>query len=197
MKVTVAEEEEEEEVFFRAKLSRRRTLGAILSCASSHRPRITNRTSIFRSYRPSVSLSLSHTHKHTHTPPLSHTRPFPSKENRQISERDDIGPPVVPGGQEIGLGSRNLRPSRRHVPREGTSRRSGYVTGTDNWMSEPPCVRTGMPYGALETSRTGLGIQSVRPLAFATSRNGLEQAGYSNSKLLDLHPPKHSLQWRS
>ena len=38
-------------------------------------------------------------------------RPFPSKENRQISERDDLGPPVVPGGQEIGLGSRrNLRP---------------------------------------------------------------------------------------
>jgi hypothetical protein len=27
-----------------------------------------------------------------------------SKENRQISERDDLGPPVVPGGQEIGLG---------------------------------------------------------------------------------------------
>ena len=34
--------------------------------------------------------------------------PFPSKENRQISERDDLGPPppFVPGGQEIGLGSR-------------------------------------------------------------------------------------------
>ena len=27
-------------------------------------------------------------------------RPFPSKENRQISERDDLGPPVVPGGEE-------------------------------------------------------------------------------------------------
>ena len=38
-------------------------------------------------------------------------RPFPSKENRQISERDYLGPHVVPGGQEIGLGSRNLRPS--------------------------------------------------------------------------------------
>jgi hypothetical protein len=25
-------------------------------------------------------------------------------------ERDDLGPPVVPGGQEIGVGSRNLRP---------------------------------------------------------------------------------------
>ena len=29
---------------------------------------------------------------------------------RQILERDDLGPPVVPGGQEIGWGSRNLRP---------------------------------------------------------------------------------------
>ena len=36
--------------------------------------------------------------------------PFPSKENRHIPERDDLGPPVVAGGQEIGLGSRNLRP---------------------------------------------------------------------------------------
>ena len=33
-------------------------------------------------------------------------RPFPSKEIRRISERDDAGPPVVlPGGQGIGLGS--------------------------------------------------------------------------------------------
>ena len=46
-------------------------------------------------------------------------------ENRQISERDDLGPPVVPGGQEIGLGSRNLRcpraearPTGRAVSRE-------------------------------------------------------------------------------
>ena len=30
-------------------------------------------------------------------------RPSPSKENRRISERDDPGPPVVPGGQGIGL----------------------------------------------------------------------------------------------
>ena len=47
-------------------------------------------------------------------------RPFPYKVNRQISERDDLGPPVVPGGQEIGLGSRNLRP-RAHVQGGGTS----------------------------------------------------------------------------
>ena len=43
-------------------------------------------------------------------------RPFPSKENRQISERDDLGPPVVPGGQEIGLGSRTLRPRAESRP---------------------------------------------------------------------------------
>jgi hypothetical protein len=46
-----------------------------------------------------------------------------SKENRQISESDDLGPPVVPGDQEIGLGSRKLRraearPTGRAVPRE-------------------------------------------------------------------------------
>ena len=40
-------------------------------------------------------------------------RPFPSKETRRISERDDPGPPVVPGGQEIGLGSRNLERADR------------------------------------------------------------------------------------
>ena len=31
-------------------------------------------------------------------------------------ERDDLGPLVVPGGQEIGLGSRNLRPSAEARP---------------------------------------------------------------------------------
>ena len=35
-------------------------------------------------------------------------RPFPSKETRRIPERDDLGAPFVPGGQEIGLGSPNL-----------------------------------------------------------------------------------------
>jgi hypothetical protein len=39
-----------------------------------------------------------------------------SKENRKISERDDLGPPVVPGVQEIGLGSRNLRPRAEARP---------------------------------------------------------------------------------
>jgi hypothetical protein len=49
---------------------------------------------------------------------------FPSKENRQISERDDLGPPAVPGGQEISLGPRNLRsraeprPTERAVSKE-------------------------------------------------------------------------------
>ena len=43
-------------------------------------------------------------------------RPFPSKENRQVSERDDLGPPIVPGVQEIGLGSQNLRPRAEARP---------------------------------------------------------------------------------
>ena len=48
--------------------------------------------------------------------------PFPSTENRQIQERDDLGPPVVPGGQEIGLGSRNLLLRRRHVQGRAVSK---------------------------------------------------------------------------
>ena len=43
-------------------------------------------------------------------PPALVRRPCPSKEKRQASQRDDLGPPVVPGGEEIGLGSRNLGP---------------------------------------------------------------------------------------
>jgi len=39
--------------------------------------------------------------------------PFPSKEIRRISERDDPGPPVVPGGLRIGLGSRTLERAGR------------------------------------------------------------------------------------
>ena len=39
--------------------------------------------------------------------------PFPSKEIRRISERDDLGQPFVPGSQEIGLGSRNLERAGR------------------------------------------------------------------------------------
>jgi hypothetical protein len=35
--------------------------------------------------------------------------PFLSKEHRRISERDDLSPPFVPGGQEIGLGPRTSR----------------------------------------------------------------------------------------
>jgi hypothetical protein len=67
----------------------------------------------------------------TRVPPYVR-RPFPSKENRQISERDDLGPAVVPGGQEIGLGSRNLRPQgkspgRRHVPRGAPPAKAGHM----------------------------------------------------------------------
>ena len=45
------------------------------------------------------------------SPVSSYVRyPCPSKKNWHMAERDDPGPPVVPGGQEICLGSRNLRP---------------------------------------------------------------------------------------
>jgi hypothetical protein len=46
-------------------------------------------------------------------------RPFSSKENRRISERDDLGPPFEPGGQEIGLGPRNLERADRWLGRAG------------------------------------------------------------------------------
>ena len=58
-------------------------------------------------------------------PTLRATHLFPSKENREIPERDDLGPQIVPGGQEIGLGSRNLLPRRKHVPLGALSQRSG------------------------------------------------------------------------
>jgi hypothetical protein len=77
--------------------------------------------------------------------------PFPSQESRHVLERDDLGPPVVPGGQEIDLGSRNLRPRRNHVPRGAPSRRSGWVIVTGRRMSEPPCARQGFPHGKPES----------------------------------------------
>ena len=65
-------------------------------------------------------------------------RPFSSKEHRQISERDDLGPPVVPGGQEIGLGSRNLRP-RTQVQGGGTSQgRAGSRERLGDWDGPMP-----------------------------------------------------------
>jgi hypothetical protein len=67
--------------------------------------------------------------------PVSHPTcdvSFPPKENRQISERDDLGPPVVPGGQEIGLGSRNLRPRAEARP-------SGLAGGLSPLVSAKAC----------------------------------------------------------
>jgi hypothetical protein len=65
---------------------------------------IVNKTSL--SLPPSLSLPLlfSLGWQVTRVPPYER-RPFPSKENRHIPERYDLGPPVVPGGQEITLGS--------------------------------------------------------------------------------------------
>ena len=83
--------------------------------------------------------------------PVSHPvssyvrRPFPSKENRRISERDDLRPPVVPGGQEI-PGDRFGIPK----PRE-----SGSVIGADLRDlrgNGPSCVlRKGVPQGQTES----------------------------------------------
>ena len=39
-------------------------------------------------------------------------------------QTQDYDKPVVPGGQEVGLGSQNLRPKRRHVPGGAPSLRS-------------------------------------------------------------------------
>jgi hypothetical protein len=82
----------------------------------------------------------------TRVPPYVR-RPFPSKENRrQISERDDLGPPVIPGGQEIGLGSRNLRrpraearPTGRAVSRERLGDWNGPPGGLSPHVSAKAC----------------------------------------------------------
>ena len=42
--------------------------------------------------------------------------PFPTKQRRHIKERDDLSLPVVPGGVEIGLGYRSLRPRAEDTP---------------------------------------------------------------------------------
>ena len=88
----------------------------------------------------------------TRVPPYVR-RLFPSKENRQISERDISARPSYQGlgGQEIGLGSRNLhhraeaRPTGRAVfisgvclphfcPRSNVIRRHGEVLrGGEGW----------------------------------------------------------------
>ena len=51
------------------------------------------------------------------------------KENRRVLERDDLGPPFVPGGQEIGDGVGIPKP-----------RESGSVIGADRRRSGPSCV---------------------------------------------------------
>ena len=56
-------------------------------------------------------------------------RPFPSKEIRRISERDDPGPPVVPGGKGIALGSRTLERARKE-PKKSLSEAQSH----DKWL---------------------------------------------------------------
>jgi hypothetical protein len=76
--------------------------------------------SVSRSLSLSLSVCFCLGWHFTRVPPYER-RPFPSKENRQILERDYLGPPVVPGGQEIGLGSRNLRPRAEARPTRAVS----------------------------------------------------------------------------
>jgi hypothetical protein len=87
-------------------------------------------------------------------------RPFPSKENRQISERDEIGPPVVPRGQEIGLGSRNLR-SRAQVQGGGTS---GGPHGQTESGGRVLAVNTGARAPRGGVTRQGVVLIDLQPL---------------------------------
>jgi len=55
---------------------------------------------------------------------------FPTKKRRNIVERNDLSPPVVPGGDEIGSGYRNLRPRNEgHAPRGAPSPRAAKSLG--------------------------------------------------------------------
>ena len=84
----------------------------------------------------------------TRVPPYVR-RPFPSKEIRRISERDDPGPPVVPGG--IGLGSRFPNP-----------RKSGSLIGADRQRFGPSCVLLKrVPQGRTESGGIVLAANAV------------------------------------
>jgi hypothetical protein len=80
--------------------------------------------------------------------------PFPSKEIRRISERDDPGPPVVPGGL-TGLGSVwDPEPSKERVGDWGGPERSG-----------PSCV---LPKGVPQSQTESGGIL-LAAICWATS----------------------------
>ena len=119
----------------------------------------------------------------TRVPPYVRS-PFPSKENRQISERDDLGPLVVPGGQEIGLGSRNLR-SRAKVQGGGPEARpTGRAISRErlgDWDGpikvKPPCVYPPAKAGHMAMAQRRVGIEyspsmlePVRPEAVLPDR---------------------------
>jgi hypothetical protein len=87
-------------------------------------------------------------------------RPLPSKENRQISKRDDLGPPVVQGGQEIGLGSQNLRP-------RAVARRSGRAGGLSPLVS---ARRATWPNGEWGCSTRRHMLEPVHPGAVLPDR---------------------------
>jgi len=108
-------------------------------------------------------------------------RPFPSKENRRILERDDAGPPCVPGGQEIGLGSRNLErelvgdllfsllcvAAKRAARPNGENSTRRHVLGPENMRPPPPThtPHTGFPMSA-HLSRPRLFQRHLRSLGW-------------------------------
>jgi hypothetical protein len=83
----------------------------VLTCALNSRTRVLgpcalsgNRDLFYLQKRPTTWAYLRVAGAHLCMNRISSSSP------RQISERDDLYPPVITGGQEIGLGSRNLRP---------------------------------------------------------------------------------------
>ncbi len=99
-------------------------------------------------------------------------RPIPRKENRQILERDDLGPPVVPGGHEIGLGSRNLRPRAEARPTgRRLQRAAGGLGWTDGDLSPPVSARrTTWPDREWGYSTRRHTLEPVRPEAVLPDR---------------------------
>ena len=103
-------------------------------------------------------------------------RRFPFQENWQISERDNLGPPVVPGGQEIGLGSQNLRRLRAEARPTGRAVSCGclfrvaYVSGQSGL-----CLGQGVPYVEPQTNLTVL-AKHLHILVYVHSMLGAQGA---------------------
>jgi hypothetical protein len=102
-------------------------------------------------------------------------RPFSSTEHRQISDRDDHGPPVVPEG----LGSRNLRPRRRHVPPRnlpqdgGTSHGARRFQGAARSLGRTDgCLRPLVAAKACHMAKRSVGVEYSPSYAGARAHRG-------------------------